>query len=80
MGFFRRRWDNTGKLKVGFWRKFAFLHIIFVPIFIVIYGCGVFSQDVRRVALYLAPLSLLYYSLMMIMSRPELFQEPSSGA
>jgi hypothetical protein len=80
MGFFRRRWDNTGKLKVGFWRKFAFLHIIFVPIFIVIYGCGVFSQDVRRVALYLAPLSLLYYLLMMIMSRPELFQEPSSGA
>jgi hypothetical protein len=79
MGVMRKRWDHSGHLKVGFWRKYAFLHIGFAALFILMYISGTVKQDVSRVALYLLPLSLLYYAVMIVISSPKFIHESSPG-
>jgi hypothetical protein len=64
MGILGRGWNFKGRLRIGFWRKFAIIHIIFIPIYAVAGLSGIFAQDVSRVVGYMAPLSLLYYVVM----------------
>ncbi len=68
---FAVREDSTGSaaLKFGFWRIFAFFHIVSALIFLCFYWLGKINQDVSRVALYLAPVTLLYYGLVIVMLR-----------
>ena len=68
LGLLGRGWDFRGLIKFGFWRNLARFHIIFIPIYIIVAGSGIFVQDTSRVLLYLAPLSLLYYGVMALLT------------
>ena len=61
MGLLGRRWNFSGFLGIGFWRKLAYFHIVFIPVYLMIWFLGLIRQDVSRVMVYMAPLSLLYY-------------------
>jgi hypothetical protein len=61
MGLLGRRWNFSGFLGIGFWRKLAHFHIVFMPVYLMIWFSGLIRQDVSRVMVYMAPLSLLYY-------------------
>ncbi len=61
--------DFKGLLKIGFWQIFARIHIVFIFLYVIFAYSGVSSQDVRRVVIYMVPLSLLYYLGMIILLR-----------
>ena len=68
LGLLGRGWDFEGVLKIGFWRNLARFHIVLMPVYVIVACSGHFIQDTSRVVLYQAPLSLLYYGLMVLLT------------
>lgn len=76
MGILDRQWRFKGRLSRGFWHKFAKLHIVSLLAFAIISISGLSSQNTDRVLAYLAPLSLLYYTVMARLTRCESASRP----
>ena len=68
MGIFGRKWSFSGRLKPGFWRVLAKLHLAVIPVYALVSLSGYFVQDTTRVLIYMAPLSLLYYGTMALLA------------
>jgi len=69
MGILGRKWVFSGKLKPGFWKVLAKLHLAVIPVYGLVSLSGYFVQDTTRVLIYMAPLSLLYYGTMILLTR-----------
>jgi hypothetical protein len=76
MGILGRGWGFNGRLSRGFWQKFAKLHILVIPVFVMVSISGLSSQNTSRVLAYLAPLSLLYYIVMARLTLCDLSSRP----
>ena len=71
LGLLGRGWGFKGVLKIGFWRNLARFHIVLIPVYVIVACSGYFAQDASRVVLYQAPLSLLYYVVMVLLTSRE---------
>jgi len=67
-GLLGRGWGFRGALRIGFWRNLARFHIVLIPVYVIVACSGYFIQDTSRVVLYQAPLSLLYYGVMVLLT------------
>ncbi len=54
--------ENWFKRK--YWRKFATVHLYIIPVYAVIACSGLVEQNTSRLIIYMVPLSLLYYFVM----------------
>lgn len=61
MGVLGRGWAFKGAIPKAFWTWLSKLHIIMIPVYVLVALSGVSIQDTSRVVAFLAPLSLLYY-------------------
>jgi len=69
MGVFGRGWDFKGWIPKSFWPNLARLHLWVMPLYVLIALSGLVHQDTSRVVTFMVPLSLLYYLVMIRLSR-----------
>lgn len=64
-----RPFSPTRWLTIGFWQKFAQFHLVSALVYVVFAHSGLIHQNSKRVMIYMLPLSLLYYWLMLLFAK-----------